>query len=477
MSSVTRSSCVDAAAARAAFSRRHACHGPSKKNGFGPAELEHGGGHGLEEPAVVRDEDDRGVERRQLALEPLEALDVEVVRRLVEQQQVGIRRERAPERGARQLAAGERVELPVEVGVAEPEAPQDRRRSVAPGPATCVLEPRLCLAVPAQRRGSVVAARHRLLEPRELLLDGDEVARARERVLPERQALAARRALVVERDPRVLGERELAARQRGLADQGTEERRLARAVRARERQPVAPPQAERDPVEERVAGELLAETGCDQDGHRPKGRRRGASCVCGEPSWVRIDGNRVLIRHGNRLRSSSWAAGSRRHGSRRSTARPAERPSSRSSRPSPTRRTTGRRSRRACFAGRWSATGRSSARSRSTRTTSSSSGSGRRSSGSTRTRTRSSSPAASASRTATLVLATGARPRQLPLPGADLVGVHTYRTLADAEAVIRAGRGRTLRDRDRRELHRRGGRGVAPHARPRRDASSRWARR
>ena len=37
-----------------------------------------------------------------------------------------------------------------------------------------------------------------------------------------------------------------------------------------------------------------------------------------------------------------------------------------------------------------------------------------------------------------LVLATGARPRRLALPGADLVGVHTYRTLADAEAVIRA---------------------------------------
>jgi 3-phenylpropionate/trans-cinnamate dioxygenase ferredoxin reductase subunit len=35
----------------------------------------------------------------------------------------------------------------------------------------------------------------------------------------------------------------------------------------------------------------------------------------------------------------------------------------------------------------------------------------------------------------TLVLATGARPRTLPLPGADLVGVHTYRTLADADAV------------------------------------------
>ena len=38
----------------------------------------------------------------------------------------------------------------------------------------------------------------------------------------------------------------------------------------------------------------------------------------------------------------------------------------------------------------------------------------------------------------TLVVATGSRPRTLSLPGADLVGVHTYRTLEDAEAVSRA---------------------------------------
>lgn len=38
----------------------------------------------------------------------------------------------------------------------------------------------------------------------------------------------------------------------------------------------------------------------------------------------------------------------------------------------------------------------------------------------------------------TLVLATGARPKQLPIPGADRVGVHTYRTLADAESVREA---------------------------------------
>ena len=40
----------------------------------------------------MRDEDHAGVERRELALEPLEALDVEVVRRLVEQQEVGVAR-------------------------------------------------------------------------------------------------------------------------------------------------------------------------------------------------------------------------------------------------------------------------------------------------------------------------------------------------------------------------------------------------
>ena len=71
-------------------------------------QLEHRRRHRLEEPAVVRDEDHRGVECLQHPLEPFERLDVEVVRRLVEQQQVGLRRERPRERRARQLAAGER---------------------------------------------------------------------------------------------------------------------------------------------------------------------------------------------------------------------------------------------------------------------------------------------------------------------------------------------------------------------------------
>ena len=156
MSSVTRSSC------RRRGRRPRRLLAPPRvpraveEERLRAAELEHRGRHGLEEPAVVGDEDDRGVERRQLALEPLEALDVEVVRRLVEQQQVGIGREGARERGARQLAAGERVERPVEVGVGEPEAPE---RSTPRGRATpshlrarAAPAPR-CSAAASRRRG------------------------------------------------------------------------------------------------------------------------------------------------------------------------------------------------------------------------------------------------------------------------------------------------------------------------------------
>ncbi len=70
----------------------------------------------------MRDENHRRVERLQLLLEPLQVLDVEVVRRLVEQQQVGIAGERAGQRGARQLPAGEGRQRPVEIALREAEA-------------------------------------------------------------------------------------------------------------------------------------------------------------------------------------------------------------------------------------------------------------------------------------------------------------------------------------------------------------------
>ena len=92
---------------------------------------------------------------------------------------------------------------------------------------------------------------HRLLEPAQLLLERDEVARAREHVLAQRQAALERRPLVVQRDARALLERELAAVQPGLAGEDAEQRRLAGAVRPGEREAVAALDLERDAVEER----------------------------------------------------------------------------------------------------------------------------------------------------------------------------------------------------------------------------------
>src|SRR5439155_7303501 len=112
-------------------------------------ELEHVGRHALQEVAVVRDDDDRRLRLPDEELEPLESTEVEVVRRLVEQEDVEAREQDRGERGARSLTAGEGVEGAVELGV-EPEHPAD-----AAGP----------------RLEVVAAEREEPLERRRVLLD------------------------------------------------------------------------------------------------------------------------------------------------------------------------------------------------------------------------------------------------------------------------------------------------------------------
>ena len=240
-------------ASRAAFSRRQACHGPGKKVAWPRDELERRGRDRLEEPAVVGDEDHGGVERRELALEPLEARDVEVVRRLVEQQQVGVAAERARERGARQLAAREGAQRPVEVVVGEAEPAHDRAVALAPAVAAGVLEPRLRLASSgAASRGRASPAAIACSSAAQLLLDARQVARRpRARTRAASALSLERRPLVVQRDARPLLERELAAVLLGLAREHAEQRRLAGAVRPGERDAVAALDLERDAVEER----------------------------------------------------------------------------------------------------------------------------------------------------------------------------------------------------------------------------------
>ena len=176
-------------------------------------ELEHRRRDRFQEPAVVRDEDHGRVDRLELALEPFEVLDVEVVRRLVEEEQVGAAGERSRERRPRQLTAGERAERAVEVVVGEAEPSHGCSCAIAPGPAPGVLESSLRLRVAAQRRLVVGAFRHGGLQAAQLALDVQQVTGAGERVLAERDVELERRPLVVERDPCPLREGELAALQ------------------------------------------------------------------------------------------------------------------------------------------------------------------------------------------------------------------------------------------------------------------------
>ena len=276
MSSETRSAVLSAACARAAFSLRHSCHGPAKK--CAPP------GASSSTAVVTASRNQRSWATRITAafsvasslLQPLEALDVEVVRRLVEEQEVGLDRERAGERGARQLAAGEASRAaapgrrPGSPG-RELRASRARARPSRPRARAATGRPSSGEACP--RRGRRL---HRALEPC-AARPRARAGRARPETTYSRSVRSelARRALVVERDARALRERELAALERDLARDRAQQRRLARAVRAREREPVAAPDREGHALEERVPGELLAEAGCDQHGHRDRRVERG----------------------------------------------------------------------------------------------------------------------------------------------------------------------------------------------------------
>ena len=80
------------------------------------------------------DDEDRAVERGQEVLEPLEAVGVEVVGGLVEEQHVGLLDQRGGEQRAGLLAAGEAVERAVGGEVVDAEAAAGLLRARLGGP-------------------------------------------------------------------------------------------------------------------------------------------------------------------------------------------------------------------------------------------------------------------------------------------------------------------------------------------------------
>ena len=80
---------------------------------------------GVEEAPVVRDDEQGAVEAGEEVLEPREAVGVEVVGRLVEQQHLRVLEQRRREQRARLLAAREAVQRPVARQVLDPEPAPD----------------------------------------------------------------------------------------------------------------------------------------------------------------------------------------------------------------------------------------------------------------------------------------------------------------------------------------------------------------
>ena len=242
---------------------------PGAGEELGPArlQLQHRRAHRLQEPAVVGHQHDRGVQGVQVVLQPLQRRDVQVVGGLVQQQQVGLAGERAGQRAARQLTAGEGGQRAIQVLVAKAQAVHGRQRLVAPAVAAAQLEPLLRPRVGRQRLVAAVALGHRLLQPGQLGLQRHRLHRAREHVVAQRQVALARRALVVQRHLGALLEAELADVVAGLAGQDPQQRGLARAVAARQRHPVAPLELERHAPEQGLARHVLAQIGCRDHCH------------------------------------------------------------------------------------------------------------------------------------------------------------------------------------------------------------------
>jgi hypothetical protein len=164
---------------------------------------------------------------------------------------------------ARQLAAGERCQRPVEIVIRETEAADHPRRALTPVVAACVLEPRLRGSVPRECFRIVFAACHRRLELPQFRLDGDKIGGPRQNVLAKRSIARRGRTLIVQGDAGALLPGELTALQPDLACDRPEQSCLSGSVRPGQGEPVAALELEGDAVEQGGSGDLLTEVGCN----------------------------------------------------------------------------------------------------------------------------------------------------------------------------------------------------------------------
>ena len=207
----------------------------------------------------MRDQDDRGAELGDRALQPLDRVEVEVVGRLVEQEHVGARDERARERGPGQLPAREAPQGARQLVLADAEAAQDALQPGAPRVAAGALQPRVGVLVGGEHLGAGVAGAHAGLQRGEVGLGLLGGGHALGHVLLEGEVGRQGRALVVERHVGAARQADAAAVGLELPGQDPQEGRLALAVAPDDGQAVAGADAEADVGEDVARPERLAD--------------------------------------------------------------------------------------------------------------------------------------------------------------------------------------------------------------------------
>ncbi len=204
-------------------------------------------------------------QRLEERLEPDDRLDVEVVGRLVHQQDVGPAEQHARHRHAHLPAAGQRADVAVDALVVEAEAVQHfarlRSRARSRRGARTPPAPRRSApgSGPCRRRAS--GSRHRVLQRLELVVQVADAAAAGNRLVEHRAARHLLDVLAEVADRQLLRHRDLALVGRLLADDHAEERGLAGAVRADQADLLAGVELEGGVDEEDLPAVLLADAG------------------------------------------------------------------------------------------------------------------------------------------------------------------------------------------------------------------------
>ena len=207
---------------------------------------------GVEEAAVVRDHEQGAVVRAEEPLEPGEAVGVEVVGRLVEQQHLRVLQQRRGQQRAGLLAAREPRERAVAGQVVDREPVPDLVGAGLGGPGVRGLG-----ALEGVRVAVEVAG---------LAERGERLAGLPERVVEQRVERRVARGRLLRQVADARGRRDRSAVGVLAARQQAQQRRLARAVGADEAGSLAGVEGQREPIEEGRAVIALGQIECAKHG-------------------------------------------------------------------------------------------------------------------------------------------------------------------------------------------------------------------